>query len=239
MAKPQLERRIEQQESELQELCRLLSALRIFGKGHDPKSEIIRYLDGFLGPMEWMMTNSLNTVGHHLRPAHSYDLVIFQVKMKKYVEKWRNSILPRHRRSTTRPLTKRTMEVFDEYINLRDETLFFWIIQERDSRDVVIFQQWNLLMEQIGVDLGYPGLTQRHSVNGDPETWKLALQTMRESARRIETVEMSPGDFQADVIGQNLANWIGSCPEDLGRFMMFLRQLAGFVRQYCIIQQQL
>ena len=110
------------------------------------------------------------------------DVRTFRFLLSRYGMRWNTPSRPPHRRPSAGPLTEEELETFDEYIAFRDENMrIIAQIMPYDERSKTRrnLQAISLLIEQIGVDLGYPGLEKRHSVDTDPEHWVGILETVQ------------------------------------------------------------
>ena len=146
----------------------------------------MHYLDGFVGSIQWMISDALITapvLREETIAQYQSEIRGFHSMLKEYATKWdTHSLPPPHRRSMAQGLTEEELTMFDEYIALRDEVkdIVDTMTPRMETGDCRENQEWNLLVEHIGVILGYPGLTQRRSVDGDPEYWQLTLERVQE-----------------------------------------------------------
>ena len=174
------------QSQDLQALSDSLSALYTRGEYAylwpqcDAKREILHYLDGFVGPIQWVISNALNDPTLE-DTKYRHDVITLSWMLTEYTTKWKtHSLPPPHRRSLPQSLSPDKLAVFDEFIALRDECTDL-IAGRRGPLFCREVQEWNLLMEQIGVILGYPGLAEGSlpMVDGEPAGWNMKVFLMR------------------------------------------------------------
>ena len=81
----------------------------------DSEREITHYLDGFVGPIRWMIAHSMNT-----SPARypTFQLGVLHLKrlLNEYTSRWGFNLAPRHRRRRSPQWTRGQWGVFEEYI---------------------------------------------------------------------------------------------------------------------------
>ena len=145
----------------------MFSELRFRGRWN-PREEMMHYLNGFVGVIEWLCAEALIKAPAYYRGTEIQKyrdrIRDFRAKLKLFVSKWNiRSLPPPHIQSVPPGVSTKQLRVFDKYIALRDtcrkrfeNTLHkMGALFSRDNQD------WNLLLEHIGFIVGYPGLHQR------------------------------------------------------------------------------
>ena len=186
------------------------------------KNEVVHYLNGFHGHIDWLTTYlDSETVDHD---DCSGKMICFKMELDRYRYRYLSAVrpFPLHFQHSGESLP------FDEYITLRDES--GKILESMNGeklwdntkwRDIAL---WKLMMEQIGVMIGYPTLKQMewNTENDDftPKQWIADIQEVHDFAICVMSKRDELDEF----------SWFRSLCRD-ERIKMFVVKLTDFVQR--------
>ena len=188
----------------------------------DSRNEVVHYLNGFHGHIDWLTTYlDSETVDHD---DCSGKMICFKMELGRYRYRYLSAVppLPLHFQHSVESL------LFDEYITLRDESE--GVLESINGgklwdntkwRDIAL---WKLMMEQIGVMIGYPTLKQMewNTENDDltPKQWIADIQEVHDFAFCVMSERDQLDEF----------SWFRSLYRD-EKIKQFVMKLTDFVQR--------